>query len=80
MRNLSLAKSYSQEAMAHCKDAQYLRDLEPLLYVRDRLGHSDVSTTTIYLHLINSLEGHLILAHEDEIDQLFASTREAESA
>ena len=45
---------------------------EPLLYVRDRMGHSDVSTTTIYLHLINSLEGHLVLAHEDELDQLFA--------
>jgi len=47
---------------------------EPLLYVRDRLGHSDVSTTTLYLHLINSLEGHLVLAHEDEIDRLFAPT------
>jgi len=45
---------------------------EPLLYVRDRMGHSDVSTTSIYLHLINSLEGHLVLAHEDEIDRLFA--------
>lgn len=49
---------------------------EPLLYVRDRLGHSDVSTTTVYLHLINSLEGLLVLAHEDEIDRLFASTPE----
>lgn len=46
---------------------------EPLLYVRDRLGHSDVSTTTVYLHLVNSLEGTLVLAHEDEIDRLFAS-------
>ncbi|MFM0032785.1 site-specific integrase [Paraburkholderia madseniana] len=45
---------------------------EPLLYVRDRMGHSDVTTTAIYLHMINSLEGHLVLAHEDEIDQLFA--------
>lgn len=53
---------------------------EPLLYVRDRMGHSDVSTTTIYLHLINSLEGQLVLAHEDEIDQLFAPTLEAEPA
>jgi site-specific recombinase XerD len=51
---------------------------EPLLYVRDRLGHSNVSTTSIYLHLINSLEGHLVLAHEDEIDQMFASPLEAE--
>ncbi len=46
---------------------------EPLLYVRDRLGHSDVSATTIYLHLINSLDGHLVLAHEDEIDKLFSA-------
>ncbi len=46
---------------------------EPLLYVRDRLGHSDVSTTTIYLHLVNSLEGGVVLAHEDEIDKLFAA-------
>jgi integrase/recombinase XerD len=52
---------------------------DPLLYVRDRMGHRDVSTTTIYLHLINSLEGDLVLAHEDEIDQLFAPTLEAES-
>jgi site-specific recombinase XerD len=46
---------------------------EPLLYVRDRMGHSDVSTTTtIYLHLINSLEADLVLTHEDELDKLFA--------
>lgn len=46
---------------------------EPLLYVRDRMGHSDVSTTTIYLHVINSLEGSLVMAHEDEIDEIFAA-------
>ena len=31
---------------------------EPLLYVRDRMGHSDVQTTAIYLHLINQLDAH----------------------
>lgn len=51
---------------------------EPLLYVRDRMGHSDVSTTIIYLHLINSLEGQLVLAHEDEMDVLF-NFKEAEA-
>ncbi len=45
---------------------------EPLLYVRDRMGHSDVQTTSIYLHLINQLEAQLVLAHEDHVDQLFA--------
>lgn len=46
---------------------------EPLLYVRDRMGHADVSTTAIYLHLINSLEGKLVMAHEDELDKLFVA-------
>lgn len=45
---------------------------EPLLYVRDRMGHSDVQTTAIYLHLINQLEAQLVLAHEDHVDRLFA--------
>lgn len=44
---------------------------EPLLYVRDRMGHSDVQTTAVYLHVINQLCAQVVLAHEDEIDQLF---------
>lgn len=44
---------------------------EPLLYVRDRLGHSDVQTTSVYLHLIEQMEGQLVLAYEDHIDELF---------
>nr|WP_159465545.1 tyrosine-type recombinase/integrase [Scandinavium goeteborgense] len=46
---------------------------EPLMYVRDRLGHSDVQTTMIYLHLINQLDAQSVLAHEDEIDMMFMS-------
>lgn len=49
---------------------------EPLLYVRDRMGHSDVQTTAIYLHLINQLEAQVVLAHEDEIDALFVNGTE----
>nr|ELR5232206.1 site-specific integrase [Providencia rettgeri] len=47
---------------------------EPLMYVRDRLGHSDVQTTMIYLHLINQLEAQSVLAYEDEIDMMFMAT------
>ncbi len=50
---------------------------EPLLYVRDRMGHSDVQTTAIYLHLINQLEAQLVLAHEDHVDHLFAKAEAA---
>lgn len=51
---------------------------EPLLYVRDRMGHSDVQTTAIYLHVINQLDAQLALAHEDEIDRLLASKPQAD--
>jgi integrase len=50
---------------------------EPLLYVRDRLGHSDVQTTAEYLHLINQLEAQLVLAHEDFIDGIFGLEKPA---
>ncbi|KGH30574.1 tyrosine-type recombinase/integrase [Comamonas testosteroni] len=53
---------------------------EPILYVCDRMGHSNVSTTYHYLHLIRILKGQLVLAHEDEIDQLFSSTVGNESS
>ncbi|CAN7746196.1 MULTISPECIES: tyrosine-type recombinase/integrase [unclassified Variovorax] len=44
---------------------------EPLLYIMDRLGHSSVLTTKVYLKLINQLDGQLVLQHEDELDDLF---------
>ncbi|MBH0571136.1 tyrosine-type recombinase/integrase [Salmonella enterica] len=59
--------TYTLRALRRSKDFQG----EPLLYVRDRLGHSDVQTTMIYLHLINQLEAQSVLAHEDEIDMMF---------
>lgn len=44
-----------------------------MLYVRDRMGHGDVQTTAIYLLLINQLDAQIVLAHEDEMDMLFAN-------
>ena len=45
---------------------------EPIQYLADRLGHSHISSTMIYVHLLNSLDVTLVLMHEDEMDQLFA--------
>lgn len=61
--------TYTLAALRKSKDYEG----EPLLYVRDRMGHSDVQTTAIYLHLINQLEAQAVLAHEDEIDMLFSA-------
>lgn len=70
MRAHMLRHSYGTYTLAALRKSQNYEG-EPLLYVRDRLGHSDVQTTAIYLHLIDQLEAQVVLAHEDEIDMLF---------
>ncbi|SIT40612.1 Integrase family protein [Paraburkholderia piptadeniae] len=46
-------------------------DLEPLMYVRDRLGHANVQTTMVYLRQIERLMGAEVLAMMDEFDRLY---------
>lgn len=46
---------------------------EPLLYVRDRLGHESVQTTMTYLKQIERLTGAVALAMSDEFDQIFGA-------
>jgi integrase/recombinase XerD len=44
---------------------------EPLMYVRDRLGHSSVQTTLVYLKQIERLSGGEVLSIINEYDQMF---------
>lgn len=43
---------------------------DPLMYVRDRLGHSSIATTQKYLHYLEEVEDDLIIAYQEEIDAL----------
>lgn len=45
---------------------------DPLLYVRDRLGHSSITTTEKYLHLLSEVEDDLMTEYQQEIDALIA--------
>ncbi len=67
---LMLRHSYAVHTLARLR-AEPSFDGEPLLYVRDRLGHSDVKTTAVYLSQINQLASQLVLAIEDEFDKMF---------
>lgn len=44
---------------------------DPLMYVADRLGHSSLYTTQVYLHLLRDIEAGLIELYESELDKLF---------
>ncbi|WP_404471257.1 tyrosine-type recombinase/integrase [Vreelandella venusta] len=40
----------------------------PLIYVRDRLGHSSITTTERYLHFLDEIEDNLRTAYQEEIE------------
>jgi len=41
---------------------------DPLVYVQNRLGHSSILTTQIYLHYLENLEGDLMTEYDQDID------------
>lgn len=75
VRVLMLRHSYAVHTLYRLRmDSDYRG--EPLLYVRDRLGHSSVETTAIYLRQIERLAGEVVLAVESEFDALFENPEE----
>jgi integrase len=42
----------------------------PLMYVRDRLGHSSITTTEKYLHFIDDIADGVMNDYQREIDNL----------
>lgn len=68
-----LRHTYATHTLATLRQHKRFKG-DPLTYVRDRLGHSSVQVTAgTYLHLVDEDAAQLILAHEDEVDALFAA-------
>lgn len=70
VRPLMLRHSYAIHTLLLLRSRPEIK-LEPLMYVRDRLGHSSVQTTMVYLQQIERLLGAEALAMMDEFDQLY---------
>ncbi len=70
VRPLMLRHSYAIHTLLLLRSRPDIK-LEPLMYVRDRLGHSSVQTTMVYLQQIERLLGAEALAMMDEFDQLY---------
>ena len=45
--------------------------VDPLLYVRDQLGHASVTSTEVYLRLLDEIQDDLLTSYQEEIDALF---------
>jgi integrase len=74
VRPLMLRHSYAIHTLLLLRSRPDLK-LEPLMYVRDRLGHASVQSTMVYLQQIERLLGAEALAMMDEFDQLYGVSR-----
>jgi integrase len=49
--------------------------IDPLLYVRDRLGHASIQTTEKYLHYLSEIEEQLMTDYQNDLDLIFEEIR-----
>ncbi|MGF1728729.1 tyrosine-type recombinase/integrase [Photobacterium kasasachensis] len=78
LAKLSLPYSVNPHMLRHTYATHTLKSLrtrndlafDPLIYVRDRLGHSSISTTERYLHFLHEIEDDLITEYQLEVDAI----------
>lgn len=73
VRPLMLRHSYAIHTLLLLRSRPSLK-IEPLLYVRDRLGHKSVQQTLVYLRQIERLLGAEVLSMMHEFDDLYGVT------
>lgn len=73
IRPLMLRHSYAIHTLLLLRENPNIK-LEPLMYVRDRLGHRSVQTTMVYLQQIERLLGAEALSMMAEFDRLYGIT------
>lgn len=71
IRPLMLRHSYAIHTLLLLRNNPDFKG-EPLMYVRDRMGHKNVQTTMVYLKQIERLAGGEALAMMEEFDRMFA--------
>lgn len=63
-----LRHTYATHTLVDLQRHRGDRRIEPLVFVQKQLGHASITTTMIYLHLINELADGAVLAYDDELN------------
>lgn len=63
-----LRHTYATHTLVALQRNRTAHTVEPLVFVQRQLGHTSITTTMIYLHLINSLVDDAVLAYDDELN------------
>ncbi|WP_194090682.1 tyrosine-type recombinase/integrase [Vibrio hibernica] len=78
LKALNLPFHVTPHILRHTYATQMLKGLqerksskfEPLMYLQSRLGHSNITTTMKYLHLVNDLVDDLSIEYQQQIDAI----------
>jgi len=63
-----LRHTYATHTLHYLRGIQWRGD--PLMYLKRRLGHKSINTTTMYTHLLDELDADLLFKHDVELDGL----------
>ncbi|MFG0916466.1 tyrosine-type recombinase/integrase [Pseudomonas sp. CJQ_11] len=66
-----LRHSYATHTLASLQRLQSNQD--PLIFLSRQLGHSSITTTEIYLHLVDDYVDNAVLEYDDELNELGTS-------
>ena len=64
----TLRHTYATHTLFHLKKKHSI--IDPLLYLRERLGHSSVSTTERYLHHLSAVDDRVLTEYQNELDSI----------
>ena len=63
-----LRHTYATHTLIALQRNRAANTVEPLVFLQRQLGHQQISTTMIYLHLVNELVDDAVLAYDDELN------------
>lgn len=63
-----LRHSYATHTLAALQRNRAAHTVEPLVFLQRQLGHAQISTTMVYLHLVNELVDDAVLAYDNELN------------
>jgi len=63
-----LRHTYATHTLVGLQRNRAANNVEPLVFLQRQLGHASISTTMIYLHLVNELVDDAVLSYDDELN------------
>lgn len=65
----TLRHTYATQTLVSLQKYRDRNRIEPVVFLQKQLGHSSITTTMIYLHIVNEHADNAILEYDDELNE-----------